>query len=480
MKQIDNGITKIAILFMNIFILFFAVGCGGGSSTSFQTLYKQAEVEHKCNVEFNKQVIALTDQMVVNEKFLIDQSVAFQKILDKKDKESENLQTALLWNQLDNVIKNMKNYDYKGEHFRNYFAVMNNGKIEWRKDGKNGSFYYKNRPIKFYLLKPDNNGKFGDALSAKLELIDFAPSEEKQNKSNDSDSDMLLYGTYGRITGTYRKGWEPEKITLPACKVLWVEGGPYIASDVRPDVKNHISICVIAKPGDLGTGILNGTFPFKEDIAGELLDAYSTFLLNNVYQLTPARQEFLINKYVKGDKNVTEANRPVVINNTNNAGSTNNQNKFRDPWGTPEAVALRKASMRVSSSSALKEGDKVYSASNIVDGDMKTCWADGVPGLGVGESITINFDKNYVVNGFRIFTGHHKSDDLFYKNSRPIALRVIGSDGSNEVYNLEDSIYEDDVYFKKPINVTSLKLVIEKVARGTKYEDTCIAEVSFF
>ena len=157
-----------------------------------------------------------------------------------------------------------------------------------------------------------------------------------------------------------------------------------------------------------------------------------------------------------------------------------NKSKFYNPIDTPKSVAINKGVVRATSSSALKESDRVYSASNIVDGDNTTCWADGVSGLGIGESITISFDKNYEINGFRIFNGHQKSEDLFNKNSRPIALRVIGSDGSNEVYSFEDTIYEQDVTFKKPINVNSIKLVIEKVARGSKYEDTCIAEVIFF
>ena len=171
------------------------------------------------------------------------------------------------------------------------------------------------------------------------------------------------------------------------------------------------------------------------------------------------------------------------LNNNNRAQQpqdSGNKSKFYNPIDTPKSVAINKGVVRATSSSALKESDRVYSASNIVDGDNTTCWADGVSGLGIGESITISFDKNYEINGFRIFNGHQKSEDLFNKNSRPIALRVIGSDGSNEVYSFEDSIYEQDVTFKKPINVNSIKLVIEKVARGSKYEDTCIAEVIFF
>ena len=163
----------------------------------------------------------------------------------------------------------------------------------------------------------------------------------------------------------------------------------------------------------------------------------------------------------------------------NSAPQVKKQKMF-NPVDTPQSVAIMKGVSGTSSSSALKEGDKVYSASNIIDSNGHTCWADGVEGLGIGESITINFNQKYNISGFRIFNGHQKSQDLYNKNSRPTVLRVIGSDGSNVVYNIEDSIYEQDIYFDKMISVDNIKLVIEKVARGSKYEDTCISELIFF
>ena len=101
-------------------------------------------------------------------------------------------------------------------------------------------------------------------------------------------------------------------------------------------------------------------------------------------------------------------------------------------------------------------------------------------GLGIGENIAIHFNGTYKVSGMNIWIGHQKTEDLFYKNARPIAVRVIGSDGSNEVYNLNDMFGVQRVNFKNPINASNIKIVVEKVAPGNKYEDTCIAEVKFF
>ena len=90
------------------------------------------------------------------------------------------------------------------------------------------------------------------------------------------------------------------------------------------------------------------------------------------------------------------------------------------------------------------------------------------------------FNGNYKVSGLNIWIGHQKTEDLFYKNARPTVIRIIGSDGSNEVYTLQDTMGMQRVKFKHPITANNIKLVVEKVAPGTKYEDTCIAEVSFF
>lgn len=134
----------------------------------------------------------------------------------------------------------------------------------------------------------------------------------------------------------------------------------------------------------------------------------------------------------------------------------------------------------VKHSSADNEDGYNHSGALTTDGDTKTCWAEGVPGLGINENITYYFNGNYKVSGLNIWTGHQKSEDLFYKNARPTAIRVTGSDGSSVVYQLTDTMGMQRVTFNQPITANSIKLVVEKVAPGTKYEDTCIAEVNFF
>ena len=131
-------------------------------------------------------------------------------------------------------------------------------------------------------------------------------------------------------------------------------------------------------------------------------------------------------------------------------------------------------------SSADQEGNYSHSGKLAVDGNVDTCWSEGVKGLGIGENIEIQFNSTYKVNGLNIWIGHQKTQELFYQNARPTVIRVLGSDGSDEVYRLRDAFGGQRLNFRYPITVNKLKIVVVEAAQGTKYEDTCIAEVNFF
>ena len=160
------------------------------------------------------------------------------------------------------------------------------------------------------------------------------------------------------------------------------------------------------------------------------------------------------------------------------AGSGANSNPGNSNANVPPITA--NAIVGSNQSSFDNEDGYHHDAAKAIDGDIKSCWAEGVQGLGIGEFVQINFNGTYKVSGMNIWPGHQKSQDLYYKNARPVAIRVIGSNGSNAVYPLEDRMGMQRVNFISPINVSNIKIVVEKVAPGNKYEDTCIGEISFF
>ncbi len=140
-------------------------------------------------------------------------------------------------------------------------------------------------------------------------------------------------------------------------------------------------------------------------------------------------------------------------------------------------------------SSQLKSKNYFYGVSNLWDLDERTCWVEGVSGYGKGETITYTSKKKQLVSGIAILPGHLKSEDLFYKNSRPIDLDIeIGSkkyyvDCSSfypyfPIYNIDEYMLYYD--FEKPIATKKCVVKIGDIYYGSKYKDTCISEMFFY
>ena len=221
---------------------------------------------------------------------------------------------------------------------------------------------------------------------------------------------------------------------------------------------------------------------FDEDL--EVVGPYKGEPLFTVYVSAPVTYKSIVHseKYDIFNNNKSELERQLESEkekskpkSAKSEPSTNVKNSSGVPPVSERLIAS------ASHSSADVEGNGyIHSADLTLDRNIKTCWSEGIPGHGIGESITINFDEICKVSGINIWTGHQKTEDLFYKNNRPTKIRIVGSDGSSEVYNLNDAMGKQIIRLASPISVNSIKIIIEEVAKGNKYQDTCIAEVEFF
>jgi hypothetical protein len=79
-----------------------------------------------------------------------------------------------------------------------------------------------------------------------------------------------------------------------------------------------------------------------------------------------------------------------------------------------------------------------YGVRNLFDGNNSTAWVEGSPGHGVGEWITIEFDKMRLVNSITVNNGYQKNQDIFYKNSRVRQLSVVFSQSEKMNFSLQD------------------------------------------
>ncbi len=147
-----------------------------------------------------------------------------------------------------------------------------------------------------------------------------------------------------------------------------------------------------------------------------------------------------------------------------------------------------------SASSSLKSFKGInYSAKNIHDLNYKTAWIEGVPGYGIGESVTYHFPpQNPRITEIIIVNGYIKSEQTWKDNSRVKKLKMYIDDKPFAILNLADSRQEQHFKFeplgygdrknwdelnKKPW--WTIKFEILDVYKGDKYDDTAITEIYF-
>lgn len=98
----------------------------------------------------------------------------------------------------------------------------------------------------------------------------------------------------------------------------------------------------------------------------------------------------------------------------------------------------------LSASSELEPNNRItYSAKNIHDLNYKTAWIEGVPGYGIGESITYHIrPQNPRITEIIIVNGYVKSEKAWRENSRVKTLKMYIDDKEYAVLKLEDTRQE--------------------------------------
>ena len=121
--------------------------------------------------------------------------------------------------------------------------------------------------------------------------------------------------------------------------------------------------------------------------------------------------------------------------------------------------------------------NKNYGSTKVLDGDFSTVWSEGVSGYGNGEWIILDFDNIYTVKKIKIVNGLVNKKNGYYNNNRPKSLTLQFSDGSSQKINLEDNNTGHQVVNINAVETSYVKFVIDSVYYGTKYDDTCIADI---
>lgn len=137
----------------------------------------------------------------------------------------------------------------------------------------------------------------------------------------------------------------------------------------------------------------------------------------------------------------------------------------------------------VASSTLKPNGERSYQVENIgVYGDQP--WAEGVEGDGIGENITLNVRRPLPLDSIRIMPGYRPLHDanatLWSKNNRVAELEVTLNGEKTFTVAIPDEKFTGRYPipvrdYAKP--VSTVKLTIKGVHRGTAARDTCISAV---
>jgi hypothetical protein len=144
-------------------------------------------------------------------------------------------------------------------------------------------------------------------------------------------------------------------------------------------------------------------------------------------------------------------------------------------------------------SSFLTEGKVSYPGQNAIDMDPSTAWAVRTGSSGIGESLAVDvapisgyFAGSLKVSQLRIVNGYAQNDDLFRKNNRVKKIRIESSyyegdtpkvDNPPVVLELADTREPQILAFPRPLFISKFTITILEVYKGSRYDDTCLAEV---
>jgi phosphate transport system substrate-binding protein len=131
----------------------------------------------------------------------------------------------------------------------------------------------------------------------------------------------------------------------------------------------------------------------------------------------------------------------------------------------------------VSASSELRG----YPAENLINGSWRS-WAEGAAGNGIGQSFTLTWnergsDDAKTAAGFALKNGYGDINH-YNQNNRVKSFKIYADGKYIETIPVKDSIRFEQYIFKKPVTFNALRFVIDDVYPGTRFNDTCVAEIA--
>jgi hypothetical protein len=147
---------------------------------------------------------------------------------------------------------------------------------------------------------------------------------------------------------------------------------------------------------------------------------------------------------------------------------------------SPPAEAPRNlAAFATASASSSLPADEAgtYEPVAAIDTALETAWVEGAPGDGVGEWLLVTFPRPLVVERLGISAGYSASDTLFQANNRIKRATLTFSSGRQMSITLDDVPGVQSVTLPEPVDTTYIRLTIDAVYPGARYDDTALAMI---
>lgn len=121
------------------------------------------------------------------------------------------------------------------------------------------------------------------------------------------------------------------------------------------------------------------------------------------------------------------------------------------------------------------------SAAMVLDGRDETSWQEGAPGNGVGEGLTLRFDRECKVKYMSFKLGNWRTEDYYWQNHRPKMLEI-RTGNSTSLIVFPDAKAEHWIAFSSPCPTSEIQLTIKDVYQGSsaKWNDACIAGIEIY
>ena len=149
----------------------------------------------------------------------------------------------------------------------------------------------------------------------------------------------------------------------------------------------------------------------------------------------------------------------------------------------PEGASRNLALFATASASSAYPSDRwgTYHAWSAIDTNLGSPWAEGVAGSGVGQWIKLAFPGKIEVWAIGLDVGYDRDADVFNANNRIKRATFFFSNGERVTLDFADTQGVQMVPLARApgpsIETTYVKMVIEEVYPGSRYDDTCLGEL---